>query len=245
MEKRPREGKGSEKMEVDTIWFRDIEYEMLQVSIEMSKLRGLSGVNNILPPAAPCLYTAPRVEDRQIKSRCRFLLEANYELCKPLDLPFYKGQVKAIQTETSHQSCNAENMIPIVQLKPVLSKSQHSKIAALSFEVKAPVKKETTKKSGALTQRKKFAECTNRGDSTSTRKEIAENVVQHKVLPKDHRATELPSRNNDGPIYKVLAVSSHCQIQREKRFPKVTVNVNDSSYSALQTVMANSENSKK
>jgi hypothetical protein len=112
--------------QVGTIWLREIEDEMLQVSLEMSKLRGLSSVGHNLS-SVPYLHTARRPEDWQTNSRCLLLREANYELCKPLELPFYKRDVKAIQTEALHQSCTAENIssqseIQRVQLKPVLSK---------------------------------------------------------------------------------------------------------------------------
>ena len=118
--------------QVGTIWLREIEDEMLQVSLEMSKLRGLSSVGHNLSSVASYLHTVRRPEDRQTNSRCLLLREANYELCKPLELPFYKRDVKAIQTEALHQSCTAENIssqseIQRVQVKPIFSKSRNSK----------------------------------------------------------------------------------------------------------------------
>jgi len=225
--------------QVNKIWFREIEHEMLQVSIEMSKLRGLSSVGHNLSSVAPYLHTARRPEDRQKHSRCRLLLETNYELCKPLELPLYKCDVKAIQTVALHQSCTAENIpssqreIQTVQLKPVfLSKSRNSNIVN---------KKSTNKSVRVVPQRKKSAESESRCDSTSTRKKNAKDVVEHSIFPEDQHATELHPAKNGGPIYKVLAVTSHCQIQREQRLPKIILTMNDCSRSTLH----NSENSKK
>ena len=211
----------------DKIWLRDIEHEMLQVSIEMSKLRGLSSIGNNLSSGAPYLHTARRPEERQTNSRCRLLLES-----KPLELPFYKGEVKAIQTETLHQSCTALNIssqsgMQSVQLKPNLSKSRKSKVDALGFKVKALVKKNSTKMSvRVVPQRNKSAESESRCESIPTRKEIAKDVVEHNIFPEDQQATEPPPSKNGGPIYKVLAVSSDCQIQGEKKLPNIILNIN-------------------
>ena len=215
--------------QVGTIWLREIEDEMLQVSLEMSKLRGLSSVGHNLSSVASYLHTVRRPEDRQTNSRCLLLREANYELCKPLELPFYKRDVKAIQTEALHQSCTAENIssqseIQRVQLKPIFSKSRNSNIT-----------KSTKKSSRVLPQRKKSAESESRCNSTSSRKEIVKDVVEHNIFPEDQQGTEPPSAKNGGPIYKVLAVTSHCQIQREKRSPKVILKINDCSRSTLKS----------
>ncbi len=212
--------------QVGTIWLREIEDEMLQVSLEMSKLRGLSSVGHNLS-SVPYLHTARRPEDWQTNSRCLLLREANYELCKPLELPFYKRDVKAIQTEALHQSCTAENIssqseIQRVQLKPVLSK-------------RSKITKSTKKSARVVPQRKKSAESESRCNSTSSRKEIVKDVVEHNIFPEDQQATEPPSAKNGGPIYKVLAVTSHCQIQREKRSPKDILKINDCSRSTFKS----------
>ena len=215
--------------QVGTIWLREIEDEMLQVSLEMSKLRGLSSVGHNLSSVASYLHTVRRPEDRQTNSRCLLLREANYELCKPLELPFYKRDVKAIQTEALHQSCTAENIssqseIQRVQLKPIFSKSRNSKIT-----------KSTKKSARVVPQIKKSAESESRCNSTSSRKEIVKDVVEHNIFPEDQQGTEPPSAKNGGPIYKVLAVTSHCQIQREKRSPKVISKINDCSRSTFKS----------
>ena len=224
--------------QVGTIWLREIENEMLQVSIEMSKLRGLSSVGHNMSSEAPYLHTARRPGDRKTNSRCLLLREVNYELCKPLELPFYKRNVKAIQTEALHQSCTAENIssqieIQSVQLKPVLSKSRN-------------ITKSTKKSARVVPQRKKSAESESRCDSTSSRKEIVKDVVVRNIFPEGQQATEPPSAKICGPIYKVLAITSHCQIQREKRSPKVVLKINDCSHSTLKSKSVSStENSKK
>ena len=56
--------------------------------------------------AAPYLHTARRPEERLTDLRCWLLLEANYELCKPLDLPFYKDETDTIQAGV----CKAESV---------------------------------------------------------------------------------------------------------------------------------------
>ena len=243
--------------QVGTIWLREIEDEMLQVSLEMSKLRGLSSVGHNLSSVASYLHTVRRPEDRQTNSRCLLLREANYELCKPLELPFYKRDVKAIQTEALHQSCTAENIssqseIQRVQLKPVLSKRVAvvaergrgrgggggndfddgrdgivlGKRGGKAESRNSNITKSTKKSSRVLPQRKKSAESESRCNSTSSRKEIVKDVVEHNIFPEDQQGTEPPSAKNGGPIYKVLAVSSDCQIQGEKKLPNIILNIN-------------------
>jgi hypothetical protein len=199
----------------------------------MSKLRGLSGIDNKSSAAdPPCLRTARRPEKRQSNSRFRQLLEAYDELRKPLDLPVYIDRVDANQTVVSKVVANIpQSNVQNIGSKPVPSvPSKNRKMARCRNESSRGAVP-------AVSQRKKIDDTKIR--DTSTTDAGIQTVAE--VEPQTFRCETGPSRvsacvkaTNSEPMYKVLAVSSRGQSRRDKTLPETLLLNNDSSRPALE-----------
>ena len=185
---------------------RDIQHELLRMSIEMSKLRGLSGIVHKSSLAEPCLRTARRPEKRQSNSRFRQLLEAYDELRKPLDLPVYIDRVEANQTVISKEVANIpQGNVQNIGLKPVPSKNRNM----------ARCRNESSRRVVPVVSQRKNFDDNSIGDGSTTDAGIQTVAV---VEPLTLQCEMGPSQvsaclkaTNSEPMYKVLTVSSRRQ----------------------------------